>query len=54
VAILGFNPIFGAREMNRIIQDKVENIIAQALLADKIGPGSNFKINPDTFSIELL
>ncbi|HOS88000.1 MAG TPA: ATP-dependent Clp protease ATP-binding subunit [Candidatus Pacearchaeota archaeon] len=54
VAILGFNPIFGAREMNRIIQDKVENIIAQALLADKIGPGSNFKINPNTFSIELL
>lgn len=49
---LSYKPEFGAREMRRVIQDKVENIIAQALLADAIVKGDNIQINSETFEIE--
>jgi ATP-dependent Clp protease ATP-binding subunit ClpC len=44
---LGYNPIFGAREMRRVVQDKVENILAQALLSDKIYRGSKVEVDSD-------
>ncbi|MFA5087063.1 MAG: ATP-dependent Clp protease ATP-binding subunit [Candidatus Paceibacterota bacterium] len=48
---LGFHPVFGAREMKRVIQDNLENSIAKALLADKIAPGNSIEINPNNFSV---
>jgi ATP-dependent Clp protease ATP-binding subunit ClpC len=48
---LGYNPVFGARQMRRVIQDKVENSLASALLAGKIGKGSRVSINPNDFSL---
>jgi len=51
---LSFNPIFGAREIKRTIQDKVENPIANALLSDKIKNGDKIKIDPETFEIVIL
>lgn len=53
IVALGFHPVFGAREMKRVIQDKVENSIAKALLSDKIRPGIAFEINPETFSVVI-
>jgi len=50
---LSYDPIFGAREMKRIIQDKVENIIARALLNDEIPQGSKIQIDSNTFEIKL-
>ncbi len=47
---LGYNPVFGAREMRRVVQDKVEDELADALLSnkikrgDKVSLGSNFKL----------
>ena len=48
---LGYNPIFGAREMKRVIQDKIEDVIAEALLAEELRPGDNIKISPVDFKI---
>jgi ATP-dependent Clp protease ATP-binding subunit ClpB len=36
----GFNPEFGARPLKRVIQRKVMNELADALLLNKIAPGS--------------
>jgi ATP-dependent Clp protease ATP-binding subunit ClpC len=51
---LGYDPTFGARQMKRVIQDKVENVLASALLSgelkrgERVGIDSEFKlkINP--------
>lgn len=48
---LGYNPIFGAREMRRVIQEKIENVLAEALLSEKIKEGDRIKINPESFEI---
>lgn len=47
----GYNPTFGAREIKRVIQDKVENSLASALISEDLKSGSVIKINPDTFKI---
>ncbi len=51
---LSYEPRFGAREMGRVIQDKVKNSIANALLSDKIERGDKFKINPEDFEVIKL
>jgi len=48
---LGYNPVFGAREMRRVIQEKVENVLASALLANQIKKGDKIEINPCDFTI---
>jgi ATP-dependent Clp protease ATP-binding subunit ClpC len=48
---LSYKPEFGAREMRRVVQDKIENTIAQALLSDTIVKGDTIEINPETFEI---
>ncbi len=48
---LSYKPEFGAREMRRVIQDKVENSVAEALLSDKIKKGDKIEIHPETFEI---
>ena len=53
IAQLGYNPVFGARHMRRVIQEKVENILASALLSNKIKRGDKVSINPKTFELEI-
>ncbi len=53
ISKLGFNPQFGAREMRRIIQEKVENNIAKAILSEKIKPGDKIEIDPLSFDIKV-
>ena len=48
---LSYNPVFGAREMRRVIQEKVENILATALLSKKLIRGTKVSINPNDFSL---
>ena len=48
---LSYKPQFGAREMRRVVQDKVESAIARALLEDKIKKGDKVQINPETFEV---
>ncbi len=47
VVELGYNPAFGAREMRRVIQDKVENLLAVALLEGKIKRGDKVLVEID-------
>ncbi len=54
VVDLSYDPVFGAREMKRVIQDKIENAIARALLSDSIPQGSKIRIDPKTFEISIL
>lgn len=51
---LGYSPTFGAREMRRVIQDKVENILAQALLAGKLKRGDRVEIDPAEFKLQII
>ena len=42
---VGFDPVYGARPLKRAIQQKLENALAQQILAGEFGPG-------DTISVE--
>ena len=48
---LGYSPTFGAREMRRVIQAKVENILAEALLSGRLSRGSKIAIDLDQSKI---
>jgi ATP-dependent Clp protease ATP-binding subunit ClpC len=48
---LSYDPKFGAREMRRVIQDKIENVLAQALLSGEIQRGETIEIDSDSFQI---
>jgi len=50
---LGYSPIFGAREMQRVIQDKVENILAQAILSGELKRGYRAEIDPEEFKLKI-
>jgi len=48
---LSYKPEFGAREMRRVIQDKVENAVAEAFLSDKIKKGDKIEVSPENFEL---
>ncbi len=45
IAEVGFNPQFGARPMNRAIQDNLESLIARKILEEKVEKGKRFTIS---------
>ena len=51
---MSYKPEFGAREMRRVIQDTVENAVAQALISEKIKKGDAIEINPEKFEIVIV
>jgi len=50
---LGYSPIFGAREMRRVIQDKVENVLASALLSGQLKRGDRVEVEPEEFKLKI-
>jgi ATP-dependent Clp protease ATP-binding subunit ClpB len=44
LAVVGFDPVFGARPLKRAIQSRIENPLAQDLLAGKFVPGSTIRV----------
>ena len=48
---LGYNPTYGARNMQRTIQDKIENVLASSLLGGKIKRGDRVSLDAQTFEI---
>ncbi len=48
VATEGFDKDFGARPIRRFIQDRIEDLIAQAMLKDEIKRGDNITISVDS------
>jgi len=53
VAELGFDPTFGAREMRRVIQDKIENVLAAALISGELKRGDKAEIDPENFQLKI-
>lgn len=43
----GFDPVFGARPLKRVIQKEVQNELAKALLAGEFAPGDTIKVDVD-------
>ena len=41
----GYTPEFGARPMKRVIQDRVEDVIAQKILANQVKRGEMLTID---------
>jgi len=54
ISQLGYDPAFGARAMNRVIENKVENALASAILGKEIQKGDKIEINPETFKVVRL
>lgn len=50
---LGYSPVFGAREMRRVIQDKIENVLASALLSGELKRGQRVTLDPEQFKLIL-
>ncbi len=48
---LGYNPVFGARQIRRVIQDKVENPLSVAILSNELKRGNRVKVNPKDFTL---
>lgn len=48
---LGYSPKFGAREMKRVIQDNVENILAEALLRGNLKRGDSVEVDSEEFKL---
>jgi len=46
-----YNPVFGAREMRRVIQDKVENVLAEGLLKEDLKKGDRVEVDPENFQL---
>lgn len=51
IVSLSYKPEYGAREMRRVIQDKIENSVAESLLKDQLKKSDRFQVNPETFEI---
>nr|WP_298057570.1 ATP-dependent chaperone ClpB [uncultured Halomonas sp.] len=47
LAVVGFDPVYGARPLKRAIQSRIENPLAQDLLAGKFAPGDTIHINAE-------
>ena len=54
IAERGYDPTFGARNMRRVIQDKVENSIASALLSRSIKRGDQITVGDKHFEVIKL
>ncbi len=47
LADAGFDPVYGARPLKRVIQTQVENGLAQEILEGKVGPGDLIRVDVD-------
>ncbi|MCL5435564.1 MAG: hypothetical protein M1275_00565, partial [Patescibacteria group bacterium] len=50
IAELGYDPEFGARPLRRVIQDRLENLVAKKLLSGEIKRGDRMEIKPEDLS----
>ena len=41
----GFDPVYGARPLKRVIQKELQDQLAEEILAGKIADGSNLKVD---------
>ncbi len=51
---LSYEPAFGARQMKRVVQEKVENVLAEAILSGRIKRGDRVEIDPEKFEAKVI
>ena len=49
----GYNPVYGARPLKRLIQSKIETLIAKSIIADDLEPGTNLTVDFDGSSFKV-
>jgi ATP-dependent Clp protease ATP-binding subunit ClpC len=49
----GFDPVFGARPLRRVIQNELEDRLSEALLEERFGPGDTVRIDVQNDEIVL-
>ncbi|WP_251979152.1 ATP-dependent chaperone ClpB [Salinicola avicenniae] len=47
LAVVGFDPVFGARPLKRAIQSRIENPLAQDLLSGEFAPGDTIRVTAE-------
>ncbi len=53
VADLGYDPVFGARAMRRVVQENIENPLASALISGKMKRGDAVEIKAENFELVI-
>lgn len=51
---LGYDPVYGARPMKRVIQSRIETLAARALLSGAVLPGQTLQIDCDASSEDFV
>jgi ATP-dependent Clp protease ATP-binding subunit ClpB len=54
IAREGYDPVYGARPLKRLIQKKIQDRLALLLLSGEIGPGDKIQLNLDKRSGDLI
>ena len=54
LAKVGFDELYGARPLKRAIQDKVEDLISEEVLTDKVVEGKNYVVKVEEETIKLV
>ncbi len=52
IADMSYDPLFGAREMQRVIQNNIGETLSLAILKEEIKKGDSFIINAEDFSLQ--
>jgi len=50
---LSYDPTFGARNMQRVIQDKIGNVLAKAILSGELKRGYKVEIEPEEYKLKI-
>jgi len=54
IADAGFDPVFGARPLKRVIQQQIENLLSMEILKGSVKNGSNFILTADREAGKLI
>jgi ATP-dependent Clp protease ATP-binding subunit ClpA len=51
---IGYDEVYGARPLKRAIQDKVEDLLSEEVLTDKIIPGKTYVIKVEGEVVKVI
>jgi ATP-dependent Clp protease ATP-binding subunit ClpA len=50
---VGYEPEFGARSLNRFMEDSIEDVVIRKLLAEEIVSGGSLVIHPEDIAVSV-
>ena len=51
IAQAGYDPVYGARPLRHMLQDKIENSLAKKMLSGDIKPGASVELNEENTEV---